>query len=225
MFNRPSESADSNLMSLGKDSLLLRELTHRTANEVASALAAMRLAASAGRGHARWDLVDGAIGRLEAFGEVNRFLARPVGARVDASAEVTSACRAYVAGRLEAAGGRVEVDAPEAWVDGATGRRLALVAVELVGNALRHGLAGRAGTVTVRLRRTEGELRLDVRDDGPGIRPGAATSRTGLGRGIVSELVERGGGSIRVRTGARGTAVRVRLPDPAASDPEDDYAF
>lgn len=104
-------------------------------------------------------------------------------------------------------------------------RRLALVAAELVVNAMRHALDGRRGHLTVRLDRRDGMVRLTVADDGPGIRTGAPATGTGWGGAIVSELVARSGGSLLVDTGPTGTVVEVLFPLAPDDDGEADHAF
>lgn len=68
------------------DRLLLDEAYHRVANEVASALATLRLAQSAKGQRARNDMMTIAIDRLEGFGECSRLLADVSSAQTDAGA-------------------------------------------------------------------------------------------------------------------------------------------
>jgi signal transduction histidine kinase len=95
----------------------------------------------------------------------------------------------------------------------------------LADNAIAHSPAG--GTVTVRVRRSEGGPRLQVDDEGPGIPaedlprvfdrfwrgPGAPAGGTGLGLAIASWIARQHRGSISVsnRTGP-GASFEVSLP-------------
>ena len=215
---------DVEVMFESDDRLLLREMTHRTGNDYAAAIAAMRLTA-AGRGpRGRADLVEQAIARLEAASAVHLLLAAPVRRATDAGALVLEACRGVVEARPEASCSGVFVETGEIVVDGELARRVALVAAELVSNAVRHALTGRAGALTVRLDLHDGFLRLIVSDDGAGVRPCSARSGTGFGGGIVSRLVSRAGGSLAVETGPTGTAIEVLMPFPAR-DMDHDVAF
>ena len=107
----------------------------------------------------------------------------------------------------------------------------------LVGNALKH--AGAAGPITVTVRREGEHVRLDVRDQGPGIaqseqaalferwsRTGATRAAMvpglGLGLSIVKRLVQAHGGLLGVssRIGEGATfwvTFPVRLPDDAGA--------
>lgn len=206
------------------DALLLSEFCHRTANEIAAAAAALHIAKRAANG-ASARLLDRAVDRLEAFGELHRVLARPVPARTDVSRELALVCRAIASGASGATRSVVSIDVPETLIDGGTARRLVLVAAELVTNAVRHALVGRAGSLHVSLELAGDDVVLCVTDDGRGMMTGAATAGTGLGGGIVAQLVDRAGGTVSIESGPGGTAVRVALPVPSALGGEADIVF
>ncbi|MBU9697115.1 hypothetical protein GU927_004555 [Rhodobacteraceae bacterium HSP-20] len=89
---------------------------------------------------------------------------------------------------------------------------LAVIAAELLTNAVKHAFAGReAGVIHVRLHRMDGEGVLEVSDDGVGL-PDAPQRRSGMA--IVDALVGQIGGSIERISGA-GAMMRVRFPLPA----------
>lgn len=96
----------------------------------------------------------------------------------------------------------------------------------LVGNALRHGTGPSGGRIGVRARAEDGWVRLEVKDDGPGIPPSAlphvfepfargtdAPGGYGVGLATVRRLVEGHGGTIAIESmPGCGTTVRVALP-------------
>ncbi len=139
-------------------------------------------------------------------------------------AEVARTADGERAFRLELAGDATTVDADP--------QGLRQVLRNILENAARYTPAG--GAVTVRTRRTDGGILLEVTDTGPGIpgehlprvferfyRVDPARSRelggTGLGLAIVKHIVEAHGGSVvaESRLGA-GTTIRITLPGPAA---------
>lgn len=98
----------------------------------------------------------------------------------------------------------IEADVDTTRLDPATEFTAWLVVAEAVTNAHKHADASR---ITVASARNNGELTLSICDDGRG---GADPSGSGL-RGL-HDRVESAGGTLRVRSGADGTSVEVRLP-------------
>jgi two-component system sensor histidine kinase ChvG len=108
--------------------------------------------------------------------------------------------------------------------------RLGQVVTNLIDNALSFSPAG--GTVTVRLRRVDGEIELAVEDEGPGIPPDrletiferfysdrpqsdqTSGKNSGLGLSISREIVTASGGRMWAENGGVGGGARlvVRLP-------------
>jgi len=113
---------------------------------------------------------------------------------------------------------------PEDLVAVADQARLRQVVVNLVDNAIRHSPAGAAVSVMARAAQPTG-LRLEVCDEGPGIRPagrervfqrfaGGATAAggTGLGLAIARWAVELHGGAIEVMDAPAGCRIGVTIP-------------
>jgi signal transduction histidine kinase len=124
---------------------------------------------------------------------------------------------------------RVSLDGACCQVDGDR-RRLEQIALNLLTNAVKYGRVG--GRIWLAVRRApDGRIRLEVRDDGPGIResdqrlvferfyrPDTDETRrapgTGLGLPIARALTELHGGRIELRSEAgRGTTFVVTLPE------------
>ncbi len=152
------------------------------------------------------------VARLRALGDLNRMLARPVPAAADAAEEVGEVCRAMRASR-PLPGGGIALDLAPSVVEGRVARRVALVAAELLENAFRHAVDGGGAGLWVTLRRPSGALVLVVGNDAPPADRAKARS-SGLGTGIVAEIVRRAGGTIAVEHRGAGTIARVELPAP-----------
>ncbi len=91
-----------------------------------------------------------------------------------------------------------------------------LILNELVTNAIKYAFPGEAkGTVTVTLKRTPGELRLTVADDGQGLDPRRGDS--GLGDRLVDGFALQLGGKIERKSDGRGTTVNLILPSLESS--------
>jgi signal transduction histidine kinase len=80
------------------------------------------------------------------------------------------------------------------------------IALEAVTNARRHSAADHG---TVRLSTDNGQLRVEVSDDGHGL---PAASRDGIGLTSMRHRAERLNGELDVRSGPGGTTVIARLP-------------
>ncbi len=63
----------------------------------------------------------------------------------------------------------------------------------LVENAIRHGIGPRstAGLVEISARRTENRLRVEVRDDGPGLPAGKVPAEEGVGLSNTRKRLQR----------------------------------
>ncbi|WP_325743711.1 sensor histidine kinase [Brevundimonas sp.] len=92
-----------------------------------------------------------------------------------------------------------------------TASALALITAELLGNALEHGLAGRAGRVEVSLRMANGGATLTVRDDGAGAPEGEL--KAGFGLSLVARLADQLGAQLEQTTGASGTQFELACRD------------
>ncbi|MCX6952756.1 MAG: histidine kinase [Verrucomicrobia bacterium] len=93
-----------------------------------------------------------------------------------------------------------------------------LILQPLVENAILHGVAPKAGPgrVTVSGRIAEGQLHLEVRDDGPGLGDGTKRAKEGIGLSNTRERLEKiygahGHLSLRSEAG-RGVSVLIILP-------------
>jgi signal transduction histidine kinase len=130
-----------------------------------------------------------------------------------------SCCRA-VANRH----GSVRLDAPA----GSCVQGDAALLERAIENLVENALAAGAGSVEIAVRRGDGELRIDIDDDGPGVSPELVGSifepgfsrrgSTGLGLAIVAATVAAHGGSARCEPRARG-GTRFSLCLPAAAVP------
>jgi two-component system phosphate regulon sensor histidine kinase PhoR len=173
--------------------------------------------------------------RLSTMVEELLALSRLESAPGDLPVEVIDACRSVRRTVLAAAPLAREREIrltgdlpPEEVVVRGSEEALQRIAGNLVDNALKY--TPRGGHVTVRLRRQEGSVLLEVEDSGPGIPPHArervferffrvdagrsrAAGGTGLGLSIVKHLVQALDGEVSVgEAPSGGSLFRVRLP-------------
>lgn len=105
---------------------------------------------------------------------------------------------------------RFEVRAASAVLPDSQALTLAIIAHELISNAVRHGFPGESrGAIAIAFSRSAEGISLVVRDSGVG----AATLAVGDGLGLVEGLVDHLQGSMTIETApGAGVGVRVRLP-------------
>jgi two-component sensor histidine kinase len=117
----------------------------------------------------------------------------------------------------------IVVDAPTGClIVAAKATPLALIANELITNALKHGFpAGQRGTVKASCSRTpDGEFVLTVSDDGAGLpEEFDMTASAGFGLRLVRTLAAQIGARIAVVNCNPGTAFEVRVPRAVAPSP------
>ncbi|HYE48132.1 MAG TPA: DUF4118 domain-containing protein [Azospirillaceae bacterium] len=192
-----------------QNELLLRELRHRVGNSLQTVVGLLelqtrRLAEPA----ARAAFVD-ASARVRLLLRAQRQMLEPD--QVDfgrylgeLAGELAGAMRPDVAVSVTAFPLRI---APDQAVP------LALIAYELISNALEHAFPpDRGGTVTVTLERAgEGAARLRVVDDGDGLPPPGKAGPPGLGTGIVRALAAQIDGRFEL-SGGPGTVAEVTFP-------------
>ena len=114
---------------------------------------------------------------------------------------------------------RVEAPPPNV-IPADTASPLALIANELVMNALKHAFPpGRRGTVTVRCATApDGTITLTVADDGRGLPPGFAPgAQASFGLRLVQTLTRQIRGDVLVRHRHPGTVFEVRVPPAPAA--------
>lgn len=192
--------------------LVLRELYHRLHNNLQIVISLIRLTAKAvADAGAKEQLAD--LGRrIQALSELQeQFFRSPDFRQVDFSSFVERLAR----GLVELAGGRIgpelELDEARLPVDKAV--PLALIANELITNAVKHAFPGeRPGRVFVRLRRQEHGLLLEVADDGIGFADGLNSAPSGLGMHLVERLAAQLGAEARFDSRSGGTTCRIALP-------------
>jgi two-component sensor histidine kinase len=196
--------------------LLLQEMSHRTKNDLqflSSMLQIEGRALEEGKGRAS---LLAAASRMTVVGRVHSLLQHSGSDQVEMQPLIDDLCadlRVSLIG-LRPIALRAEVEAGQLPLDAA--RSIALIVNELVTNALKHAFPDDCpGTVTVRLTREEGALRLLVRDDGVGHPAESASPGAGFGQKLVRSLAQQLGGAFTMEAASTGTRCELRFPTPA----------
>ena len=191
---------------------LFTEMQHRISNNLLTMAALLAVETRTIADPAARRALEEAQRRLNLVSRIHRQLHDPDVTAVEMGPFLEGLCRDV----LDAAGAShlaCEVRAGGVALPASQTVPVALIAAELVANALEHGFpGGRGGTLRVALGAVAGQAELLVRDDGAGLPPGfrMEDSRS-LGLMVVRQLASQLGGEFSLHSGA-GTEARLRFP-------------
>ncbi len=195
-------------MSECNEAIYVRELSHRTANVLQAAIAAVHLGR---RGGTRF--LDEAMERLNGAAELHVILARKDDVAIDLGERVADVCLATR--KVEGASEGVDFvfDLEEVLVAGEDARRIGMIVSELVGNSIRHAFPEGRGWIMIALKDDGFTSGIVVEDNG--VCEGWSRP-DGQGCGIVDALAKGIGGDVRrMRTPGGSSRVEVVLPTRA----------
>ena len=188
--------------------LLLRELRHRTKNDIMSIGSILRLQSRRATGDEIKDALIAAARRVEVMAEVHDFL-RESTEEIEMDRYLGELCRRLgdtLSGVRPIA---IRVEADNVSLPAKKAVPIGIITNELVTNCLKYAFPDdRAGTVVVRLRQ-DGDIQLIVEDDGVGFNEAA---REGSGSTLMQLLTRQLSGTFTRQVMAPGCRVEVRLP-------------
>ncbi len=199
-------------------SALVQEMHHRVKNNLQTIAMLLRLQMAENKELSPQDILRETINRVLSIATVHEILSEAGVDRVGAL-DLIRRVTAVVSGNMINPEAKIAVAVSGDNVELASQRAtsLALIANELLQNALEHGLAGRVqGQITITLIHKYRQLRLRVQDDGRGLPPGFnPETDLGLGLDIVRTTVTedlRGKFFIGPNKNGPGTRVQITLP-------------
>ncbi|MRS11679.1 MAG: hypothetical protein EG823_01235 [Actinobacteria bacterium] len=198
----------------------IREVHHRVKNNLQTIASLLRIQARRSTSGEAAHALEEAVERVSSMAVVHEMLAESTEESVDLSAAVRTVVDMVGRGLIAKEGQiRISVEGETGLVPAPVATSLALVAVELVHNAIEHGIGqSGTGTVAVTMRGTPSQVSLSVQDSGKGLPAGFAVNvSANLGLDIVRTIVEDDlRGTLSFGTAA-GTLVSVRVPVPERS--------
>jgi two-component sensor histidine kinase len=201
--------------SLAERELLLREVNHRVKNSLQLVLSMLSLQSNEFREAGARELFTKAIARVSAIASIHERLYQdndPL--TIDMQTYLSGLCAELArAGIGEERHGDLRTDIESLRLPTEHGVSIALLVNELVINALKHGRpVDRPPVIRVSLRRVEnGQARLTIADNGPGLSGGATDTPSGLGTRLISMLVRQLNGELRIED-ADGYAAHITFP-------------
>src|SRR6266478_1831617 len=189
--------------------ILLNELNHRVKNNMQMLQLLLEAGTRRARSREAREVLEEASGRIIAMAAAQRVLyTTPDATRFNARDFLNAVCETAKQTFPHELALDCEADAVQLPNDVAM--PLALIANELLTNAVKYGLNGRAvGTIRVRLRRENDSLLFYVEDDGPGFDL-QSVQRRSSGLALVQGLARQLGGEFEV-TGTPATRCSVRF--------------
>ncbi|MFO0598911.1 MAG: PAS domain S-box protein [Myxococcaceae bacterium] len=197
--------------SVHEKELLLKELQHRSKNNLQLIASLLDLASDTGR-----DVVRECRERIDAIALVHEKLYQAgTVARLELSDYLRTLSEQFTSARLEAERQRISVaiDAADLWISLEHAVPCGLIVNELVTNAFKHAFPGdRRGTVTVRASREADALTVELSDDGIG---GVVAPRPGhTGLDLVNALTRQLRGKLTITAAPAGTRIVLRFDSP-----------
>jgi len=187
---------------------LVEEISHRVANEYAEAIASLTRAAAQSSADDTRRALRTAVERLHAHAENHRALLPPLEGQVNLADYIGRVCAAFARASLDDRRIQLTLETDEIWLTSDRAWRVGLAVAELIRNAARHGLRGRAGAITIRITLSHGEMVCLIADDGRGL----ADLRSGRGMSLVRTLALELGGSVDWWPSEQGCVACLRAP-------------
>jgi two-component sensor histidine kinase len=190
--------------------VLLRELEHRTKNNLAIMSSLLHFQARASLSRETQDALKAAAARVRLMADLHNFLKPSESRRLIAMDRYLR----ELFDKMEEFQGRASVslslnaepiDLPES-----AALSVAIVVNELVTNSLKHAFPDGIGTVSVALRKDGGDLLLEVSDDGVG---SSADAEQGMGSRLVQAMARQLNGALTREAGS-GCRTVLRMPLP-----------
>jgi len=173
---------------ISKDATI-REIHHRVKNNLQTVAALLRLQARRISSPEAREALEEAMRRVSTIALVHETLAHGIEENVDFDALLDRGLALTADLAAATPGARAVRTGSFGVVQAQDATALALVLNELVMNAVEHGLAGRPGTVEMRVTRDGERLRVVVADTGAGLPEGFKPGSSGLGTQIVLAMV------------------------------------
>jgi two-component sensor histidine kinase len=196
-------------------SVLLRELSHRVANNFATVASLMRRQAATVADPDAKSALAQAVNQVTVMARIHRRLhAGGEDATVDAGRFIGELCEDLQDALASGSPVAICATADSHPLSLAQAVPLGLIINELVTNAIKYAFVdGRPGTISVSLERRGPELVLEVRDNGIGI--GQAKTKSGIGHMLIEALCQQLGGRLEIASSREGA--RACIAFPAAS--------
>ena len=179
--------------AIAQQELAMQEIHHRVKNNLQIVASMLNLQASRIRVPAARAEFQSARDRVRALSTLHRHLyAHGEVHTINMRLFLQELCVQLFEAMGESDGDRISLDieAPEIEMSSDQAVPLSLIVTEAVSNSIKYAYPnGRRGTISVRLRREQDQVELEIQDDGVGITAGRAETEAGTRDGIGIQLI------------------------------------
>jgi two-component sensor histidine kinase len=197
---------------------LFNELNHRVKNNLMMVTAMLTMQARTSKLPEVQEELLQAVDRVQSISDVHAILYKTGAVEaVKFDAYLEELCRRLGSAAADR-GVDIELEAAPLEVPSEDAVQMGIVVNELITNAVKHAYPPpQKGKIIVSLSAADDQIRLSVRDFGPGL-PAEDQCASGLGMRLVRSLVEKRGGTLAMES-AGGLDVQVTLPDRSRETP------
>jgi len=188
--------------------LLLAELAHRSANDLAIASAEVHIASKSETLAEVRDRLATVATRLHALGSIQCLLQRPRTAAIDLGERLCELCTLQAEARFADQGAFIHLRSCDIMLEASRGWALLMIVSELLTNAARHAFTEPGGLVQVELRKEDHEIICRVSDNGIG----SQSANGGTGTAVLAELALGAGIALTPFPCDTGSSFQLRLP-------------
>jgi two-component sensor histidine kinase len=190
--------------------VLLRELDHRTKNNMMNIVALLQMQRWASRNQETKDALETAANRIRLMADVHGFLLpHDKHSSVDMSQFLTALVGKLGDFRADTSV-KLHLDSAEIVLPDTLAVPIAIVANEMITNSLKHAFPNGNGNIYIRMHQ-DGQVVLSVRDDGVGC--GQAT-KPGIGSRLMQLMAQQMGGILSREPGKPGCIATLRVNNP-----------
>ncbi|PZO68980.1 MAG: hypothetical protein DI636_07995 [Pelagerythrobacter marensis] len=187
----------------GTAELMVHELRHRFANELASTLATLHMVKARGPDDA---LIATAIQRVEAQARILRFMCEPLPAKTRVAEMLGKLCHLIIRSRPDGERVVARIIASDVMLDHKRARQLKTIVFELLTNACKHM---DRGTIRIFVQVRDDRLRVTISNP-----VGRSSAQPGSGTGLdtVRALIAQVNGHFQVAHGPRSFRCMIGIP-------------
>lgn len=214
--DRPAQQVRELTAELAERELMVGEVHHRTANNLALVNALISMELRRAQSDEAKDILRNLDLKIRAIAKAHAHLQHADGDTIEAHSYLRQVGNEALALTRQDLKLTLHVDGADISLPGQLGLDLGMITGELMTNAFKHAFAGRStGRISISLREEDGSLVYRFSDDGNGLPPDVVPHRSGsLGWRVIRAIASKHSGHLDV-DGREGLSIELRLPAKA----------